>query len=411
MSIVAAVIALGFLIFFHELGHFLAAKACGVGVLEFSVGMGPRLLSKVIGRTRYSLKLLPFGGSTAMLGEDAAGSGDFETAKGVELSDDSDENVDAFGNVLDSGDPLDPWIDYDGVRFRKSEISSYSFQEKPAWKRFIICIAGVANNFLLAFLLSLVLCAVTGFDVPIIVSTEQNAPAAKADIPSGSELKTLSFDGGHLRKIESFRELYIYLYLYRGSFTDDTNLHLTYKADGVMKSADFHPMKDDSGYRLGLSIYNGRILPANILELTEDALHEVGYNISVVFDSFRLIFAGRVTRQDVMGPVGAVTVMGETVQESSQYGLVNALMVLIELTVMLSANLAVMNLLPVPALDGGRLLFILLEMISRRRLNPKVEDSINTVGMLFLLALMVLVMLNDFTNIFTGAYTKILNGA
>lgn len=82
MSIIVAILALGFLIFFHELGHFLAAKLCGVGVLEFSIGMGPRLLSRVYKNTRYSLKLLPFGGSCAMLGEDSAGSGDFLTAEG-----------------------------------------------------------------------------------------------------------------------------------------------------------------------------------------------------------------------------------------------------------------------------------------------------------------------------------------
>ena len=109
-----------------------------------------------------------------------------------------------------------------------------------------------------------------------------------------------------------------------------------------------------------------------------------------------------------MGPVGTVTVMGSTVEQSSQYGALNAFLVLLELLVMLSANLGVMNLLPVPALDGGRLLFILLEMISRRRLDPQLEERINQIGMILLLLLMAVVMSNDILNLFTGAYSAML---
>lgn len=123
-----------------------------------------------------------------------------------------------------------------------------------------------------------------------------------------------------------------------------------------------------------------------------------------------MLAAGQVKRQEVMGPVGAVSVMGETVQESSQYGIFNAFLVLLELLVMLSANLGVMNLLPIPALDGGRLLFILCEMIFRKRLNPELEGKINAVGMAALFALMVVIMGNDIINLVTGAYEEILNG-
>ena len=127
-----------------------------------------------------------------------------------------------------------------------------------------------------------------------------------------------------------------------------------------------------------------------------------------MLQSLRLLFHGRVQRQEVMGPVGAVTVMGSTVEQSSQYGAFNAFLVLLELLVMLSANLGVMNLLPVPALDGGRLLFILLEMISRRRLDPQLEERINQIGMILLLLLMAAVMSNDILNLFTGAYSAML---
>ena len=108
-----------------------------------------------------------------------------------------------------------------------------------------------------------------------------------------------------------------------------------------------------------------------------------------------------------MGPVGTVTVIGDTVEQSTRYGLFNAFLVLLNLCIMLSANLAVMNLLPIPALDGGRLLFILLEMISKKRLNPKVEETINRIGMIILLLLMALIFLNDIVNLFNGAYRNI----
>lgn len=141
-------------------------------------------------------------------------------------------------------------------------------------------------------------------------------------------------------------------------------------------------------------------------ELIGDAAAELRYNVLVVLDSIHLIAKGRVSRNEVMGPVGTVSVMSSAVQESTQYGLFNAFLVLLELSIMLSANLGVMNLLPIPALDGGRLLVIVLESLLRRRLSPKIEERINTAGMLFLLALMVLILGNDLFNLFSGAYRQ-----
>ncbi len=392
MSIAAAVIALSFLVFFHELGHFIAAKLLGVGVLEFSIGMGPRLISRVYRNTRYSLKLLPLGGSCAMLGEDDAGSGDFTAARGQDLTDGSAE-----------------WRDFDGVKFRNSDVEKYSFQNKAAWKRFIICIAGVLNNFILALVLSAVVIAATGFDLPYVVSTQEGTPAAEAGFKEGDRLTGISMDGKNGKKIDSFRDLYLWLYIYSGDFKDDTDIRMTYIRDGARQSVSIHPYyaADAGKYKLGISFFNGRIAADSPKQFLLDTWYEVRYNISIVFDSFKMLAAGKVHRNEVMGPVGAVSVMGSTVQESSKYGVANAAIVLAELCVMLSSNLGVMNLLPIPALDGGRLLFILLEMISRRRLNPRLEEKINEVGMILLLIFMALIMGNDIMNLFTGAYKSI----
>ena len=389
ISIIIAIFGLGFLVFFHELGHFLAAKLCHVGVLEFSIGMGPRILSRVIGNTRYSLKLLPFGGSCAMLGEDSAGSGDFSTPQGR---------------------PEEHWIDYDGVRFRSDEIAKYSFNEKTAPQRFFICIAGVLNNFILATLLAFVLVGFCGYDRLYVMETTPDTPVAEAGFERDDALQSIGYEGKRQSAVPGYRDLFIWLYVNSTDFDENTQLEAVVLRDGEHQTLHFQPYYDTTQqkYRLGISFYGGRFLPANAREFVEDAFYEVRYNTTVVLQSLRLLFHGRVQRQEVMGPVGAVTVMGSTVEQSSQYGALNAFLVLLELLVMLSANLGVMNLLPVPALDGGRLLFILLEMISRRRLDPQLEERINQIGMILLLLLMAAVMSNDILNLFTGAYSAML---
>lgn len=389
ISIIIAIFGLGFLVFFHELGHFLAAKLCHVGVLEFSIGMGPRILSRVVGNTRYSLKLLPFGGSCAMLGEDSAGSGDFSTPQGHEEA---------------------QWIDYDGVRFRSDEITKYSFNEKSAPQRFFICIAGVLNNFILATLLAFVLVGFCGYDRLYVMETTPDTPVAEAGFERGDALQSIGYEGKRQSAVPGYRDLFIWLYVNATDFDEHTKLEAVVLRDGEQKTLHFQPYYDTTQqkYKLGISFYGGRFLPAGPREFVEDALYEVRYNTTVVIQSLRLLVHGRVQRQEVMGPVGAVTVMGSTVEQSSQYGALNAFLVLLELLVMLSANLGVMNLLPVPALDGGRLLFILLEMISRRRLDPQLEERINQIGMILLLLLMAAVMSNDILNLFTGAYSAML---
>lgn len=429
ISIIIAILGLGFLVFFHELGHFLAAKLCHVGVLEFSIGMGPRMLSRVVGNTRYSLKLLPLGGSCAMLGEDSAGSGDFSTPQGraeeraatgdhagSECREDvqSKTGCPAFSTDFDSssreaGSELH-WIDYDGVRFRSDEIAKYSFNEKSAPQRFFICIAGVLNNFILATILAFVLVGFCGYDRLYVMDTTPDTPVAEAGFERGDALQSIGYEGKPKSAVPGYRDLFIWLYVNATDFDENTKLEAVVLRDGGQQTLHFQPYYDTTQqkYKLGIRFYGGRFLPAGPREFVEDAFYEVRYNTTVVLQSLRLLFHGRVQRQEVMGPVGAVTVMGSTVEQSSQYGAFNAFLVLLELLVMLSANLGVMNLLPVPALDGGRLLFILLEMISRRRLDPQLEERINQIGMILLLLLMAAVMSNDILNLFTGAYSAML---
>lgn len=392
LSIFAAVIGLGFLIMIHEAGHFFAAKLFHVGVLEFSMGMGPRLFSRVYGNTRYSFKLLPFGGSCAMLGEDSAGSGDFLTASGTETESDI--------------------LDFNGVRFRKSELHRYSFEKKPAWQRFIICFAGVFNNFLFAFLVSMLLVSVSGFDHPEVVGTEPLAAVSETDIREGDIVKGIGQAGHRLTGVNSFRELQIWLYINRDSLNDQALMELSLLRDGQKHTIRFRPFYSDAykRYMLGISFNAGNRMPVGTAEFLRDSWYEFHYNVSVVIQSLRMLFKGQVDRTEVMGPVGTVTVVGETVQRSARYGLLNALLVLLSLLSALSANLGIMNLLPIPALDGGRLAFLLVEMLTGKTLDPKYQELIDGIFMSVILLLMLLIFSNDIWNLFTGAYAGLLGG-
>ena len=389
MSIVLALLALSFLVFFHELGHFLAAKFFKVGVLEFSIGMGPRILSGVFHNTRYSIKLLPLGGSCAMLGEDAAGSGDFLTAKGEE-----EEDI----------------LDFDGVVFAKEDIDKYSFEKKPAWQRFIICFGGVFHNFLLAFVLAIILTLNIGAEFPIIGAATVQTPAMESGLEENDRIVAIELANGSSRSIASLQELSIFLELHQEDFQKG-DIKVTVLREGKKESFSFSPYRDpETGrYRLGVQLKNGRVKAKNVLQVLEYSYYEFRFNARIVFDSLAMILKGRVSRQDVMGPVGTVAVIGGAVQQSSSGGLRLTILVLMNLSLMLSVNLGIMNLLPIPALDGGRLLFILLEMLLRKRLNPKWEERINTVGMAILLLLMVAIVFNDVFNLFTGVYSKLLN--
>lgn len=389
MSIVLALLALSFLVFFHELGHFLAAKFFKVGVLEFSIGMGPRILSGVFHNTRYSIKLLPLGGSCAMLGEDAAGSGDFSTARGEE-----EEDV----------------LDFDGVVFAKEDIDKYSFDKKPAWQRLIICFGGVFHNFLLAFVLAIILTLHIGAEFPIIGASTVQTPAMESGLKENDRIVAIELANGSRRSIASLQELSIFLELHQEDFQKG-EIKVTVLREGKKESFQFSPYQDpESGrYRLGVQLKNGRVKAKNVFQVLEYSYYEFRFNARIVFDSLAMILRGKVSRQDVMGPVGTVAVIGGAVQQSSSGGLRLTILVLMNLSLMLSVNLGIMNLLPIPALDGGRLLFILLEMLLRKRLNPKWEEKINTVGMAILLLLMLAIVFNDVFNLFTGVYAKLLN--
>ena len=338
MKIVIAILIFSIIIIIHELGHFILAKLNGITVTEFSVGMGPRLVSTTKGETRYSLKLLPFGGSCMMLGEDEA-----------------------------AGD--------DG-----------SFGSKSVWARISVSAAGPIFNFILAFVLALFIIGSIGHDSPVVGAVTKGFPAAEAGLKVGDVITKMNN-----KNIRVSREINNYV-----TFNQGKPVTLTYERDGESHTVQMTPEKSDSGrYLFGISPAGTRV-KGNPISTLKYSAYEVKYWIDTTIGSLKMLIRGQVGINDMSGPVGVVTIIGDTYEESAKEG--GGFLVwlnMLNISILLTANLGVMNLLPLPALDGGRLVFLILEAIRGKRISPEKEGMVHFVGLMALMILMIVVMFND----------------
>ena len=354
LGYLAAVVVLGGIILFHEFGHYLLARLNGVAVVEFSVGFGPRLLSWVSKKTgiRYSLKLLPLGGSCAMLGE--------------------------FGEDEDEKEEI-------------PDVKGVSFFDKGPLAKMAVIAAGPIFNFILAFVFSFVILSWAGIDLPVLAGTSEGMPAQTAGLQEGDVITKL--DG---RKIHLSREISMYL-MYSGqdSVQVEYQRYDESSASWTTRDTVIQPELKDGRYYLGVILRGYRSAAESPLQLLQYSAYEVRYWILTVIDSLKMIAGGKVSTNDIAGPVRIVTIIDQTVEENTQYGFVTVVMNLLNLMVMFSANLGVMNLLPFPALDGGRLVFLLWELVTRHSVSQRVEGAVNMAGMALLMTFMVFVIFND----------------
>lgn len=341
LKIILAIIIFSVIVIIHELGHFLLAKRAGICVEEFAIGIGPTIFGIQKGETKYSVKCLPFGGCCMMLGEDG---------------EESDPR--AFGN-------------------------------KSALERFSVIFAGPFFNFILAFILALFVVGFGGSDPAVISKVEEGSGAYEAGLREGD--KILRLDGS---RIYNFREVSLYNFIH----TENPSVEVTYERNGEKNTVVVHRHKNKQSYEFGLSTtINEKIgLPATI----KYSILEVRYQIKSTLVSLKYLVSGKASLNDMSGPVGIVNMIGDTYEKSIIYGIKTAALSLLSFAILLSANLGVMNLLPLPALDGGRLVFILLEMIRRKKISPDKEGMVHFAGLVILLAFMVFVMANDIRNIF-----------
>ncbi len=341
MRFVLALLIFSVIVIIHEFGHFLLAKYHGITVTEFSLGMGPRLLSHEWGGTLYSWKLLPFGGSCLMVGEE--------------------EESDEVG----------------------------SFGSKSVGARIAVVAAGPAFNFLLAFVLSLILVGNLGYD-DTVVDVTPGFPAAEAGLQDGDRIVKLGGSATYL-----FREVSLYNMLHQGE-----DVELVYERGQERFAVVLSPKKDESGmYRLGVE-KTGGYAKGNFLKTISYGAAELRYWLKATVESLKMLARGQVSLNDVSGPVGIVNAIGETYEANRSDGWYYVAMSMIRMSILLSVNLGVMNLLPIPALDGGRLVFLLLEALRGKPIPQEKESMVHFTGFVLLMGLMALVLFNDVRNLF-----------
>ena len=367
ISIIISIIALGLIITIHELGHFLFAKLFSVGVVSFSLGMGPSLISRVYNNTEYALRILPFGGSCLMAGEEL----------------DEADSRDPDGRLLIDGRYYD---------------SSEQFVRKIPWQRFLIIFGGPLFNFLLALLLSIIMTANVGADLPFVVSLEQDMPVAETGLEPGDRITYISIDGKG-KSIHLSRDLYLFLYLNSNRFSEQSEVIIGFDdvSEGKEREAVFLPVYDQEsgGYLMGIGYNIAYEKLGSPLDVVRYGAYNIGYSLYSALESVKLLVSGGASREDVMGPVRIVSTIDETMDEAADYGLMVSLMSLFNLMIIISVSLGVTNILPIPALDGGRLIFILIELITGHAVPKEMEARVHTIGMAALLLLMIFIIFND----------------
>ena len=348
MSILFAILLFSILIFVHELGHFVAAKLSGVQVNEFSMFMGPALFKKQVGETLYSIRCIPIGGYCAMEGENE---------------------------------------DTDNPR---------SFQKAAWWKRLIILVAGSAMNFVAGLMIFLIVFApAKQFVTPVIAAAE---PGCTVVSETGLHIgdRILKIDG---ERIYESSDVSMILSINPGDIHDV----VVERGGEKVVLSDFnmekHIFGEETSPRFGFSFSVEEATLGSKLQYVWNSAVNVVRSVRL---SLQMLFRGQAGFQDVSGPVGIVQIMTETAENSEKVS--DALRNMLYFGGFIAVNLAIMNLLPIPALDGGRVVGLLLttaiEKITRKKLDPKYEGYIHGAGMVLLLGLMAVILFKDVFMIF-----------
>lgn len=350
VSILIFALILGVIVISHEFGHFAVARRNGIRVNEFDVGFGPTLLRKRIGETDFCLKLLPLGGACIFEGMDS-------------LDEEERENLspDAFPNA-------------------------------PVGARIATVVAGPMANFLIGYIFALIIVAFCGTDLPVINKVIEDSAAMEAGLQDGDTIVRIGKENIHL-----YREVSLYSMMNYGE-----PLEITYERDGERKTVTVTPKFDEEAQRYYIGILGaGEAHKCSAPEVFKYGFYEIGYWMKVTIKSIGTIFSGHFSKDDVSGPVGVVQVVNDTYTEAQPYGAMTVVLSMINLATLLTINIGIINLLPLPALDGGRLVFLIIEGVRGKPIPPEKEGMVHLAGFMALMALMVFVMFNDISRLFS----------
>ena len=324
MTIVYAVIMFCVLIFIHELGHFVVAKACGVKVNEFALGMGPAIIKKQKGETLYALRAIPIGGYCAMEGED---------------EDSEDERA---------------------------------FNKKKAWQKALIVVAGAAMNLILCVVIMIGISIYSGTPNTTIGELSPGAPAEAAGLKVGDQI--LMIDDHEITEWTDITDAIT---------AAEDSVAVVVERDGSELTIETELMEQDGRMIIG-------ILPDrdhNVFQGIAAGFKSTAEMTTVMIDSFRMLFSGELGVKELSGPVGIVYVVNDTAKLGFIY--------LFYFTALISLNLAIVNMFPLPALDGGRLVFIIIRKITGKAITDEIEGKVHFIGIMLLFALMIYVTWND----------------
>ena len=390
VTFIAAVFVFSAVIAIHEFGHFMVAKLCGVQVNEFSIGMGPVLCKRVRKGTQYSIRALPVGGFVALEGEESPESKQAEE----NLSVVSDDSSPSRGAKADAGKPDLPPLSGEVAEPTGSDgevsPSGIPLNEAPVWQRALIMLAGAGMNFVLGFVVMAIL--ITAQSEPItskvLYQVEENALCGQTGLQAGD--KILAVNG---RRCFVANDI-----LYELMRTEDYTADFTVLRDGKkveLPGVQFDTWQDDKGethMSLGFTVYGIKKTPLNVLK---EAGNSVLYYGRIIFASLSDLLRGRESINDLSGPVGIVTAIGQ----AANYGWQD----LLELLVLITVNLGIFNLLPFPALDGGKVVFLLIEGVTGHAVPEKIQSGLTVAAFALLFGLMIFATYNDILRLITGA--------
>ena len=330
MTIFLVILLFVILIFPHELGHFVAAKLCGVQVNEFAFGMGPVILKKQGKETLYSIRAFPVGGFCAMEGED---------------TEEATENPRACNN-------------------------------KSWWKKIIILVAGAAMNIIIAFLVMIFAAVYTGTPTTTINSVTDGGAASMAGIQAGDKIVRVSDS-----RVDSWEE---FVGCIQKEIKADKTISITVERNGKEKTFSLSPQRQKNGkYVIGVISKQRH----NLFIGMKNGMASTVKMTKALFESFKMLFTSKEAINQVSGPVGMIKIVSDAAGLGVFYYLY--------LVALISLNLAIFNLLPLPALDGGRIIFVIIRMFTGRAISDKVEARVHMIGMALLLTLTVFVTWND----------------
>ena len=398
MEIIFTIVILGVIVFLHELGHFATAKYFGMPVSEFAIGMGPRIFSVRRGETVYSIRVLPLGGFVNIEGMQPENF-DLESFK-KERTDEIIEELRNEKGLTEKSDEIESEEFVNEVSKRLDEnvekelkkqenIQKNGFFAKSPFSRFVVLIAGVMMNFISALIALFVMLSITG-----VMPIKYTAPVVgeiQADSRAKEKLKVndriLAVNGENVSNwVEISKKV---LKISQNYKDEDVSLKILRNDKEITENVKLTYNKEAKANLLGIQVLSQK---TNINERIKMSFVLFRDYFKLTLDGVRMLVTGKVAMKEMTGPVGLPKIVGQAYGQGGFFALLG-------IFILISINIGIMNLLPIPALDGGRLIFVIPEFFGIK-VNKKIEEKIHMIGMIFLLVLMLVIVFFDVSKYF-----------